>query len=370
MLVSPAASDDTALSTLPVLHGTSDPTRDTLTAAGLMTNPQVAEAVVKALHLNISADNLLSKVTATPIGQSNLLALQATYGLGGAGRDGWPTPSPTRWSPPATANLHAALATAIPGLQAQLQAETPAERVANSTLTAELSQLQALKSEPRPDDHRLRARGPAPRPLHPEVQAGARRRADRGTRARRRRRLPPGRPGSAAAPRGPVAPPLQRAHPRRHPARAPAPPRGRSAAAHRSLLRRPRGLPLAAHLHGRARRQQAPGDPAHGLGARRGQDDHRHRPGRRAGPGRRQRHPHRGRPAPARDRHRALDLNVEYGTEHLAQGHGGARAGADPARARRRRASGGGGQAPERLRRRAPVVRLLPAAGGARQGAR
>jgi Mrp family chromosome partitioning ATPase len=149
MLVSPADAGDVALSTLPVLHGTSDPTRDTLTAAGLITNPQVAQAVVKALHLNISADDVLSKVTATPVGQSNLIALQATDGsaavaqrLANAFAD---QVVATR-----TANLHVALATVIPGLQAQLQAETPAERVANSTLTSELSQLQALKSSPDP----------------------------------------------------------------------------------------------------------------------------------------------------------------------------------------------------------------------------
>ena len=149
MLVSPADAGNTALSTLPVLHGTSDPTRDTLTAAGLVTNPQVAQAVVRALHLNMSADTLLSKVTATPIGQSNLLALQATSDSG-AQAERLANAFADQVVATRTANLHAALATAIPGLQAQLQAETPAERASNTTLTAELSQLQALKSSPDP----------------------------------------------------------------------------------------------------------------------------------------------------------------------------------------------------------------------------
>src|SRR5947209_9110474 len=77
MLVSPADPANAALSALPVLHSTSDPTRDTLTAAGLVTTPQVAQAVIAALHLHTTPDELLGKVTATPIGQSNLLALQA-----------------------------------------------------------------------------------------------------------------------------------------------------------------------------------------------------------------------------------------------------------------------------------------------------
>ncbi len=149
MLVSPADSSNTALSTLPVLHGTSDPTRDTLTAAGLITNPQVAQAVITALHLHISAGDLLGKVTATPIGQSNLLALQATSDTA-QGAQQLANAFADQVVATREANLHAALATAIPGLQAQIQAETPAERVANSTLTSELSQLESLKSSPDP----------------------------------------------------------------------------------------------------------------------------------------------------------------------------------------------------------------------------
>jgi capsular polysaccharide biosynthesis protein len=149
MLVSPADSGNAALSTLPVLHGTSDPTRDTLTAAGLVTNPQVAQAVVKAMGLKVSADDVLSKVTATPIGQSNLLALQATSGSAAGAQQLVNTFADQVVATRAT-NLHAALATAIPGLRAQIQAETPAERVANSTLTSQLSELEQLKSSPDP----------------------------------------------------------------------------------------------------------------------------------------------------------------------------------------------------------------------------
>jgi tyrosine-protein kinase len=149
MLVSPADSGNSALSSLPVLHGTSDPTRDTLTAAGLITNPQVAQAVVRALRLHISAGDLLSKVTATPIGQSNLIALQATSDSA-AGAQQLANAFADQVVATRTANMHAALATAIPGLQAQIQAETPAERVANSTLTAQLAELQQLKASPDP----------------------------------------------------------------------------------------------------------------------------------------------------------------------------------------------------------------------------
>lgn len=149
MLVSPADPANPALATLPVLHSTSDPTRDTLTAAGLVTTPQVALAVVSALHLHTSAADLLGHITATPIGQSNLIALQADAGSAEQARrlaDGFATEViATR-----TAALHAALAVSIPGLRAQFAAETPAERVANSTLTSELSELEQLQSGPDP----------------------------------------------------------------------------------------------------------------------------------------------------------------------------------------------------------------------------
>jgi Mrp family chromosome partitioning ATPase len=149
MLVSPADAGNAALSTLPVLHSTSDPTRDTLTAAGLVTTPQVAQAVVSALHLHSSANDVLGKVTATPIGQSNLLALQAT-GNSAQEAQRLANAFADKVVATRTANLHAALATSIPGLQAQLQAETPAERAADSTLTTELSELEQLKSGPDP----------------------------------------------------------------------------------------------------------------------------------------------------------------------------------------------------------------------------
>jgi Mrp family chromosome partitioning ATPase/capsular polysaccharide biosynthesis protein len=149
MLVSPADPANAALAALPVLHSSSDPTRDTLTAAGLITTPQVAQAVVTALHLHSTPGDLLGKVTATPIGQSNLIALQAT-GSSAAQAQSLANQFAAQVIATRAANLHAALATAIPGLQAQITAEAPAERIANSTLNSELSELQQLKSGPDP----------------------------------------------------------------------------------------------------------------------------------------------------------------------------------------------------------------------------
>ena len=266
MLVSPADSGNSALSTLPVLHGTSDPTRDTLTAAGLVTNPQVAQAVVKELGLHISAGDLLSKVTATPIGQSNLLALQATsdsaVGSQAAGqrlrRSGrrHPCRQPPRGSGHGHSRHSGADSGGEPGrARRQQRPDRPA------------GPAPAAQVEPGPDDHGLGTGRPAARPLHAQDQAGTRRRAHRRARAGHRRRLPAGRAGPAAAPRGAAPPPLQRAHPHRDSSRAPAPAVRGPAVADRAVVRRSRGLSLAAHLPGGAGRQQAAGRPAHRLRA-------------------------------------------------------------------------------------------------------
>src|SRR5438270_13856709 len=67
MLISPVPADTTALIGLPVLHSTSDPTRDVLTAASLMTTTQIPNAVVQAQHLHESPSTLLQNVQPTPI---------------------------------------------------------------------------------------------------------------------------------------------------------------------------------------------------------------------------------------------------------------------------------------------------------------
>jgi capsular polysaccharide biosynthesis protein len=149
MLVSPISSSDTTLVGLPVLHTTGDPVQDVLTAASLMTTPQVGQAVVKAMHLHESPTALLSNVTATPVGQSNLVAIQAT--------------APTAASAQAIANevakqvvatraaaLHAAVAATIPGIRAQVAALPAADRAGPGTIGDELSQLEQLQASKDP----------------------------------------------------------------------------------------------------------------------------------------------------------------------------------------------------------------------------
>src|SRR5436309_5474940 len=77
LLVTPAAADDTALSGLPLVRQSSDPTRDVETGAKLVVNRDVAARVKADLHLKDSASSLEKRVKAEPIAQSNLVAITA-----------------------------------------------------------------------------------------------------------------------------------------------------------------------------------------------------------------------------------------------------------------------------------------------------
>jgi Mrp family chromosome partitioning ATPase len=77
LLVAPAAQDDTALSGLPVIHESSDPTRDVETASRLVTSRDVAMRVKRKLGLDESVEALLGAVTAEPVAQSNIVSVRA-----------------------------------------------------------------------------------------------------------------------------------------------------------------------------------------------------------------------------------------------------------------------------------------------------
>src|SRR3712207_1950073 len=76
LLVTPVPSDDPALSGLPIIRQSSDPTRDVETAARLIANRQVAERVRDQVGPS-APEPLLEHVKAEPVAQSNLVAVTA-----------------------------------------------------------------------------------------------------------------------------------------------------------------------------------------------------------------------------------------------------------------------------------------------------
>jgi capsular exopolysaccharide synthesis family protein len=77
LLVTPAGQEDTALTGLPVIHESSDPTRDVETASRLVMSRDVAARVKRKLGLDESVSELLAAVTAEPVAQSNIVSVRA-----------------------------------------------------------------------------------------------------------------------------------------------------------------------------------------------------------------------------------------------------------------------------------------------------
>jgi succinoglycan biosynthesis transport protein ExoP len=78
--VSPASQNDTALTGLPVIHESSDPTRDVSTASRLVTSRDVAARVQRTLGLDESVSDLQGSVSAEPVAQSNIVSVRAEAG--------------------------------------------------------------------------------------------------------------------------------------------------------------------------------------------------------------------------------------------------------------------------------------------------
>jgi succinoglycan biosynthesis transport protein ExoP len=144
LLVTPVAEADPNLVGLPLIRDTADPTADVLTAAKLVTSPPVAQRVAAQLHASAAA--LAGEVSAVPVTQSQIIAIQATAG------------QPARAAQIAnafaeqtvaqqTAALHAELAAMIPTLQARMQSLPAAEQ---GTLAGQLAVLETLAAGPDP----------------------------------------------------------------------------------------------------------------------------------------------------------------------------------------------------------------------------
>jgi tyrosine-protein kinase len=149
MLVAPVPTTNSTLLGLPVVHQSNDPTRDMETAASLITTQQVATNVVNALHLKQSPNDLMSNVAANPIGNSDLVGVQAT--------------APTAAQAQAIANewvkqvvatraaaLHAAVNAQLPTLKAQTKNLPASQQTGPGTLGDQYAQLQQLANSPDP----------------------------------------------------------------------------------------------------------------------------------------------------------------------------------------------------------------------------
>jgi capsular exopolysaccharide synthesis family protein len=150
LLVTPVPSDDPALSGLPIIRQSSDPTRDVETAARLIANRQVAERVRK--DVPDAPTPLLDNVTAEPVAQSNLVAVTARAESGRAAQltaNGFAEHAIELQ----TDKLHAALDKSIENLEARVEAlgaDDEAQPSGELSLRQQLTRLQTLRGQEDP----------------------------------------------------------------------------------------------------------------------------------------------------------------------------------------------------------------------------
>lgn len=148
LLISPVT--DPNLDVLSLLRASSDPSNDTQTAALLVSTPEVAAEARRILRSRKSPRALLSRVEATPIAGSDVVAVTADASTAAAAAR-LANAFARAATVVRTRLLQAQLRTAIPRLQAEISA-SPAATSATTTnaLTSQLAVLLALQGEPDP----------------------------------------------------------------------------------------------------------------------------------------------------------------------------------------------------------------------------
>ncbi len=163
LLANPAQPGDTELFSLPVLHSSGDPTQDILTAADLVTTPQVANAVIARLGLHTSATALLNRVSSTPVGASNLVGVSA-QASSAAEAQAIANAFASEVIAVRTASLHATINGLLPSLITSVNSLPPVDRSGAGSLGQELSDYEQLDKV---NDPTLSVAAPAQLPTAP-----------------------------------------------------------------------------------------------------------------------------------------------------------------------------------------------------------
>ena len=149
ILVTPISGNEPVLASLGLIGTSADPTRDVETASKLITSSNVAEAVQLSVSSTEDPEELLSKVTAVPVAQSNIVAVTATEH----------SPEEAKALADAfaeeavairTDTLHKQIEQQLPILEKQISGgatPTPGEE----SVADQIAQLQLLVSSPAPD---------------------------------------------------------------------------------------------------------------------------------------------------------------------------------------------------------------------------
>jgi capsular exopolysaccharide synthesis family protein len=143
LLVTAVATDDAAIRSLPLIFESSDPTRDVETASQFVSNVDVAASVKERLSLDDSNRELLNRLSAEPVAQSNIVAVTAKAGSPEEARDLANTFAVAAVED-RTAQVHGAIDSQLPRIRAQLQ--TTSNPAIADTLGAQLAQFETLRN--------------------------------------------------------------------------------------------------------------------------------------------------------------------------------------------------------------------------------
>ncbi len=149
ILVTPVSSGDPVLASLGLIGVSADPTRDVETASKLVTSSNVSEAVLIRVKSPLDSEEMLSKLTAVPIAQSNIVAVTAT---GDSPEEAKELSDAFAEEAVAirTAALHSQIEQQLPLLEEQLTGDrTPT--AGEESAADQIAQLQLLASGPTPD---------------------------------------------------------------------------------------------------------------------------------------------------------------------------------------------------------------------------
>jgi capsular exopolysaccharide synthesis family protein len=147
LLVTPVSGEVPLLRSLPLIFESVDPTRDVETASQFVANLDVARQVKEDLNTDVSARDLLSKVEAAPVAQSNIVAITATGDTPEEAQD-YANAFAEATVADRTEEVHNAIDALLPTLRANEQSGS--SDAVREQAASDLAQMEALRAAPDP----------------------------------------------------------------------------------------------------------------------------------------------------------------------------------------------------------------------------
>lgn len=147
LLVTPVSGEVPLLRSLPLIFESVDPTRDVETASQFVANLDVATRVKEDLDSDLSARDLLSKVEAAPVAQSNIVAITAKGDTPEEAQE-YANAFAEQTVADRTQEVHSAIDDLLPTLEQNVQ--SGASDAVREQAASDLAQMEALRAAPDP----------------------------------------------------------------------------------------------------------------------------------------------------------------------------------------------------------------------------